>query len=47
MILTDRRDLYEKARLKNPNQKHQELEPGGMVYLNPEPKVEIRLLEAA
>jgi len=49
-ILAGRRDLYEKARLKNPNRWSGNIrnwEPVETVYLNPEPKVEVRLLEAA
>lgn len=49
-ILAGRRDLYENARLKNPNRWSRNIrnwEPVETVYLNPEPKVEVRLLDAA
>jgi len=49
-ILASRRDLYERARLKNPNRWSRNIrnwEPIETVYLNPEPKVEVKLLEAA
>ena len=49
-ILASRRDLYENARLKNPNRWSRNIrnwEPVETVYLNPEPKMEIILLEAA
>jgi len=49
-ILANRRDLYENARLKNPNRWSRNIrnwEPVETVYLNPEPKVEVRLLDAA
>jgi len=49
-ILANRQDLYENARLKNPNRwsrNTRNWEPIETVYLNPEPKVEVRLLDAA
>ena len=49
-ILASRRELYENARLKNPNRWSRSIrnwDPVETVYLNPEPKVEVRLLEAA
>jgi putative transposase len=50
MILAKRRKLYEEARLKNPNRwsrNTRNWEPVETVYLNPESKVETKLLDAA
>ena len=50
MILADRRDLYETARLKNPNRWSRNIRnwnPIETVYLNPEAPVEVKLLNAA
>src|ERR1035437_2202393 len=49
-ILANRRSLYEEARLRNPNRWSRNIRnwaPVETVYLNPEPKVEVRLLDAA
>jgi putative transposase len=49
-ILANRRNLYEKARLKNPNRWSKNIrnwEPVETVYLNPEPTAEVELLDAA
>jgi len=49
-ILASRSILYEAARLKNPNRWSKNIrnwEPVETVYLNPEPKVAVRLLDAA
>ena len=50
MILADRRNLYENARLKNPNRWSRNIRnwnPIETVYLNPEATVEVKLLNAA
>ena len=49
-ILANRRSLYKEARLRNPNRWSRNIrnwEPVKTVYLNPEPTVEVRLLDAA
>jgi putative transposase len=49
-ILANRSSLYEKARLKNPNRWSKSIRnwnPVETVYLNPEPKAEVKLLDAA
>jgi len=50
MILANRSKLYEEARLKNPNRwskNTRNWKPVETVYLNPESKVETKLLDAA
>ena len=50
MILADRRNVYENARLKNPNRWSRNIRnwnPIETVYLNPEATVEVKLLNAA
>ena len=49
-ILANRRSLYEEARLRNPNRWSRNIRNWELVetvYLNPEPKVEVKLLDAA
>jgi hypothetical protein len=49
-ILANRRNLYETARLKNPNRWSKNIRnwnPVETVYLNPEPKAEAKLFAAA